>query len=57
VSLALGAFALFLARAPIKRAVTRLVSRKKGEGIEGEDEELNAAAAKSAGARKGKGVS
>ncbi len=57
VSLALGAFALFLARAPIKRAVTRLVSRHKGEGSEGEDEKLNAAAAKSAGARKRKGVS
>lgn len=63
VSLALGAFALFLARAPIKRAVTRLVARGKSEGtkgpegIEGEDEELNAAAAKSAGARKRKGAS
>jgi hypothetical protein len=45
VSLALGAFALFLARAPIKRAVTRLVSRD-GEGIEEETEELNAPAAK-----------
>jgi hypothetical protein len=60
VSLALGAFALFLARSPIKRAVTRLVSRDKGdgdegdEGIEGEDRELNAAAAKRAGARKKK---
>jgi hypothetical protein len=31
VSLALGAFALFLARAPLKRAVTRLIS---GEGDE-----------------------
>ena len=31
VSLALGAFALFLARAPLKRAVTRLIS---GDGYE-----------------------
>jgi len=46
VSLALGAFALFLARSPIKRAVTGLVSRRKGEGIAGKDEELNAEAAK-----------
>lgn len=44
VSLALGAFALFLARRPIKRAVTRLVSGGD-DGIEGEDGELNAAAA------------
>lgn len=51
VSLALGAFALFLARSPIKRAVTRLVSRGKGEGNAGEDEELKAKAAKRAGAR------
>lgn len=54
VSLALGAFALFLARAPIKRAVTRLVS---GDGIEGEDETLNAKAPKRADARTKEGVS
>lgn len=56
VSLALGAFALFLARAPIRRAVTRLVSRD-AEGIEGEAEELNAKAARSADARTEEGVS
>ena len=37
VSLALGAFALFLARAPLKRAVSRLIS---GDGEEdGNDQE------------------
>lgn len=56
VSLALGAFALFLARAPIKRAVTRLVSGDE-EGIEGDDEELNAKAAKRADVRIKEGVS
>ena len=56
VSLALGAFALFLARAPIKRAVTRLVSGDS-EGIEDEDDELNAKAPKRADARTKEGVS
>ena len=36
VSMALGAFALFLAREPLKRVVTRLVSGE--EDTEGEDE-------------------
>lgn len=40
-SLVLGGLAIFLARAPIRRAVTRLVSRED-EGIEGEDRKLNA---------------
>jgi Protein of unknown function (DUF3618) len=60
VSLALGAFALFLARAPIKRAVTRLVAgggAGDDGGIEGEDETLNAKAAKRADARAREGVS
>jgi len=60
VSLALGAFALFLARAPIKRAVTRLVSGDgdgDNKGIEGETETLNAKAAKRADARTKEGVS
>jgi uncharacterized protein DUF3618 len=56
VSLALGAFALFLARKPIKRAVTRLVSGD-GDGSDGETEELNAKAAKRADARTREGVS
>ncbi|MEA3014130.1 MAG: hypothetical protein QOD42_2675 [Sphingomonadales bacterium] len=56
VSLALGAFALFLARAPIKRAVTRLVS-KESDGIEEVAEELNAPAPKRARARTKEGVS
>jgi hypothetical protein len=42
VSLALGALALFLARAPLKRAVTRLVSGNGGEdGNDREDAELS----------------
>jgi hypothetical protein len=60
VSLALGAFALFLARAPIRRVVTRLVSGDgAGDdgGIEGEDEALNAEASKRADARTKEGVS
>ena len=45
VSLALGAFALFLARAPLKRAVGRLVSGEGEEdGIEAATDELNEAA-------------
>lgn len=43
VSLALGAFALFLARAPLKRAVRRLISGDD-EGIEEGDAELNESA-------------
>lgn len=39
VSLALGAIALFVARAPIKRAVSGLISRD-GDGIEDEPAEL-----------------
>jgi hypothetical protein len=38
VSLALGAFAVFLARAPLKRAVGRLIS---GEGNDNDDAELS----------------
>lgn len=60
VSLALGAFALFLARAPIRRAVTRLVSGDgagDSGGIEEEAEELNAKAPKRARARAKEGVS
>jgi hypothetical protein len=38
VSMALGAFALFLARAPLKRAVSRLIS---GDGIDPAEAELN----------------
>lgn len=42
VSLALGAFALFLARAPLKRAVTRLVSGNADEdGNDTDDAELS----------------
>ena len=42
VSIALGAFALFLARAPLKRAVTRLISGDGDEqGNDGEDAELS----------------
>ena len=42
VSIALGAFALFLARAPIKRAVTRLISSDdEDDGNDGEDAELS----------------
>jgi Protein of unknown function (DUF3618) len=55
VSLALGAFALFLARAPLKRAAGRLFSGKD-EGIEDEDAELKEAAAK-ADASEPEGVS
>ena len=42
VSLALGAFALFLARAPLKRAVTRLISGNGEEdGNDQQDAELS----------------
>jgi hypothetical protein len=42
VSLALGAFALFLARAPLKRAVTRLISGNGEEdGNDTDDAELS----------------
>jgi hypothetical protein len=42
VSLALGAFALFLARAPLKRAVTRLISGDGDEdGNDRDDAELS----------------
>ena len=42
VSVALGAFALFLARAPLKRAVSRLISGNGDEtGIEDGGDELN----------------
>jgi hypothetical protein len=42
VSLALGAFALFLARAPLKRAVSRLISGDGGEdGNDKDDAELS----------------
>ena len=42
VSLALGAFALFLARAPLKRAVSRLISGDGDEdGNEPDDAELS----------------
>jgi hypothetical protein len=40
VSLTLGAFALFLARAPIKRAVTRLISGDE-DGNDTDDAELS----------------
>ena len=40
VSLALGAFALFLARAPLKRAVTRLISGDE-DGNDKDDAELS----------------
>ena len=44
VSLALGAFALFLARAPLKRAVTRLISGDGEEnGNHNDDAELSVA--------------
>jgi len=44
VSLALGAFALFLARAPLKRAVTRLISGDDDEnGNHSDDAELSVA--------------
>jgi hypothetical protein len=55
VSLALGAFALFLARNPLKRAAGRLLSGKE-EGIEDGDSELRDAAAK-APASEPEGVS
>ena len=38
VSMALGAFALFLARAPLKRAVSRLIS---GDGTDPDEAALN----------------
>ena len=42
VSLALGAFAIFLARAPLKRAVTRLMSGDAdAEGNDSDDAELS----------------
>jgi hypothetical protein len=42
VSLALGAFAIFLARAPLKRAVTRLISGDADEdGNDKQDAELS----------------
>lgn len=42
VSLALGAFAIFLARAPLKRAVTRLISGNGDEdGNDQDDAELS----------------
>ena len=42
VSLALGAFALFLARAPLKRAVTRLISGEEdAAGNQNDDAELS----------------
>jgi hypothetical protein len=42
VSLALGAFALFLARAPLKRAVSRLISGDgEGDGNDHDDAELS----------------
>ena len=42
VSLALGAFAIFLARAPLKRAVTRLISGADDEdGNDTDDAELS----------------
>ena len=37
VSLVLGGLVLFLARAPIKRAVTGLVARRRGRGNKGGD--------------------
>lgn len=43
VSLTLGAVALFLARGPLKRAVTHLISRDDEEGIEPGEPELTAA--------------
>jgi hypothetical protein len=43
VSLALGAFALFLARAPLKRAVRRMISPDE-DGIEADDAELSESA-------------
>ena len=44
VSLALGAFALFLARAPLKRAVTRLISGAgDDDGNQSDDAELSVA--------------
>ena len=47
VSVALGAFAIFLARAPLKRAVSRLISggsEDAGDGIEPGDDELTGTA-------------
>jgi hypothetical protein len=42
VSLALGAFAIFLARAPLKRAVTRLISGEAdAAGNQNDDAELS----------------
>jgi hypothetical protein len=42
VSLALGAFAVFLARAPLKRAVTRLISGDgESDGNDTDDAELS----------------
>jgi hypothetical protein len=42
VTLALGAFAIFLARAPLKRAVTRLISGNPDEdGNDTDDAELS----------------
>lgn len=41
VSLTLGAVALFLARGPLKRAVTHLISGDEDDGIEPGEPELN----------------
>jgi len=41
VSLALGALALFLARAPLKRVVSGMFSSADDEGIEADDATLN----------------
>lgn len=46
VSVALGAFALFLARAPLKRAVSRLISGSgEADGIDSPDAELSESSA------------
>jgi hypothetical protein len=41
VSLVLGAFAIFLARRPLKRAVRHLISRDEHDGIEPDEGEFN----------------
>jgi hypothetical protein len=52
VSVTLGAFALFLARAPLKRAVAHLISGSDDEGIEPAGPELSGSNGRAGGRGK-----
>lgn len=52
VSVTLGAVALFLARAPLKRAVTHLISSGDDEGIEPDEPELSGSKGRAGGRGK-----